>query len=206
LTTPPTLDGNLAEWSGLPTVTTPFITEQTPGWDGTLDVASTWQLGWDDTYLYGAVTVVDEVHVQNEPPQFAYYGDSLELQFDTDLEGDYGPQVNGDDYQYVISPGDFAGLPAGAFRFRGNEAGEMIDAPGTRAQVGTARASNGYIIEFAIPWIDMNIAAEPGLALGVVLSVNDNDTPGLREQVLMLSHVATRQWLDPTTWGRMTLE
>lgn len=203
---PPVLDGQLAEWDGLTLIASPFITEQEASWDGSLDVEAVWRLGWDETYFYLGVAVKDDQHVQTQETKFAYLGDSLELQLDTHLAEDYGPQVSPDDFQYVISPGNGADLPAGAFRFQGDTAGRMNDAPGSGAQVAVAFAPSGYVLEVAIPWSDLNLTPTAGLELGVALSVNDNDTPDSRKQELMLSHVSSRQWLDPTSWGVMTLE
>lgn len=203
---PMTIDGRLDEWDGIQGVATTFITEQQPSWNGIMDVSSVWQSGWDEQNLYFAITVIDDRHVQEYETLFAYYGDSLELQLDTDIAGDYGPGVNEDDYQYVISPGNFSDRLPGAFRFQGNAEGVMVDAPGTQARVAAVKTADGYIIELSIPWSDIQVTPQPGLSIGAALSVNDNDTPGSQQQQeLMLSHVATRLWLDPTSWGTMTL-
>lgn len=206
LSRPPIVDGDLNEWAGLPTVTTPYITEQEDTWDGTLDVEANWQLGWDDDNLYVGVHIKDDILVQNKEAKFSYLGDSLELQLDTDLRGDFAPRVNGDDYQYILSPGNFVDIPPGAFRFQGNDQGVPSDAPGSRARVMAIKVSDGYQLEAIIPWSDLNLTPQAGLTLGVALSTNDNDTPGAEKQELMLSHVSTRLWRDPTSWGTMTLK
>ncbi len=205
LAVPPTLDGQLGEWTNRPGIAIPFVTEQ-DGWDGNLDLAAVWWLGWDDNNLYVAVYVEDDRHVQAREPKFAYLGDSIELQIDTDLRGDYGPQVSPDDFQYVISPGDFAGRPSGAFRFRGNNENWPVDAPGTAVRVAARQTEAGYTLEAIIPWSDMSMTPSPGMALGVALSNNDIDDPTSGRQELMLSHVSTRLWRDPSSWGTMTLE
>ncbi|MCK5920381.1 MAG: hypothetical protein KAG66_05535, partial [Methylococcales bacterium] len=152
------------------------------------------------------VLVEDDVHVQTQVPKFSYLGDSLELQFDINLEADYSTAVNGDDYQYLISPGNFVELPPDGFRFRGNANGLMSDAAGTALQVVAIANEGGYIIEMAIPWQDMGLGAVgEGVKLGAALSINDNDTPGSAKQELMLSHVASRRWADPSSWGTLTL-
>lgn len=203
----PTLDGDLTEWAYVvPRITTSYITERLDSWDGSMDVEAIWQLGWDEQYLYAAVCVHDNLYVQTDEAKFAYFGDSLELQLDTELDADYGPQVSPDDFQYVISAGNFADLPAGAFRFQGDTAGSMNDAPGTQARAAAQRTAEGYNLEFAIPWSDLGVRPQTGLRLGIALSVNDNDTPGSRQQELMLSHISSRLWLDPSSWGVLTLQ
>lgn len=203
--TPPQLDGDLSEWAGLTAVSINHITEQKESWNGIMDLEAYWQMGWDEQNLYFAVTIKDDIHVQANEPKFAYYGDSLELQLDTDRNGDWGAIVNQDDFQYVISPGNFAGLRPSAFRFQGNDANFPTDAPGTQARITAVSTTDGYIIEAAIPWTDIGVQPQEGLVLGAALSVNDNDKPGVADQELMLSHIASRRWRDPTSWGTMTL-
>ena len=201
----PQLDGDLTEWAGLTAVAITHITEREDSWDGSMDLEAYWQMGWDERNLYFAVTIEDNIHVQLREPKFAYLGDSLELQLDTDRMGDFAAEVNQDDFQYVISPGDFAALRPGAFRFQGNDENWPAEAPGTNAQVTAVATTNGYIIEGAIPWTDINVRPMEGLILGAALSVNDNDSAGTAVQELMLSHVDGRLWRDPTSWGTMTL-
>lgn len=206
LPSPPTIDGNLDEWNDVPPFTAANIVEQEGSWDGTMDIESRWRLGWDDQNLYLAVTVTDNVHVQTRESKFAYLGDSLELQFDTNIQADYGPGVNSDDYQYVISPGNFAELPPGSYRFRGDAQGVMNDFIGSGANVAALKTSAGYNVEIAIPWSDIGVQPAPNLIVGAAFSINDLDTPGTAVQELMLSHVATRRWLDPSSWGSLELE
>ena len=206
LQSPPVIDGDLSEWAGVQGYLTPFIVEQHPEWDGSMDVEAVWRLGWDEEALYFGVSIADDQLVQENVPQFAYFGDSLEIELDTDLNADYGPTVNRDDYQYIITPGNFRDLPSAAYRFQGTDEGRLTDAPGTAASVAAQRTDTGYTLEFAIPWSDINLTPHSGLTLGATLSTNDNDVPGSqRTQFLLLSNVAERQWSTPNSWGRLTL-
>lgn len=206
LAAPPVIDGNLADWANIPGVKTSYVTASAPSWDGQIDLEATWQLGWDDQFLYLGVTVIDNIHVQTQEPKYAYLGDSLELQLDTNLRGDYEAKVNRDDFQFIFSPGDFEKIRPGVFRFRGNDQNSMDDAPGTAAQVAARSTGNGYTLEAAIPWSDVAVTPAAGLTLGAALSANDNDTPGTAVQEVMFSHVRTRKWRDPTSWGTLTLQ
>lgn len=201
----PTIDGNGGEWPNGMTFSSPHITERTAAWDGSLDVAAIWQLGWDADNLYLLVNVTDDTHVQTQPAQFAYRGDSLELQFDTNRVGDLGPSVNRDDYQYVVSPGNFLDRDAGSFRFRGDNAGSMSDFLGSQAQVAVQQRTDGYTLEMALPWSDLSLSAESGLVIGAAFSVNDLDEIGAARQELLLSHIASRRWIDPSSWGELEL-
>ena len=81
----------------------------------------------------------------------------------------------------------------------------MPDAPGHRIEVAARQTEQGYNLEAAIPWPDIGLTPSPGLVVGVALNVNDNDTPGTAVQELMKSHIATRAFRDPTSWGTLTL-
>lgn len=204
LSNPLPLTADPAAWPDLPAIALPFITEQQPSWDGSRDVSAVWRLAYDDTFLYGLVIVVDDIHVQTQEPRFAYRGDALELELDTNH--DRADQARSDDYQYVISPGNFADRPPGAFRFRGGDNGVMNDFFGTRSEVVAARTADGYTVAFRIPWYDIGMRRPPaGTRLGIALSVSDNDTPGTAVQELVLSHIATRRWSTPSSWGTATL-
>jgi hypothetical protein len=205
LTNPPVIDGNLDEWTGGQEYVSPFIVEQRPEWDRSLDVEALWRLGWDDNALYFGVTVADDLIVQENIPQFAYFGDSLEIELATDI-ANRGDAVTRRDFQYIITPGNFNDLPPAAYRFQGNDEGRLIDAPGTLARVAARRTDSGYNLEFSIPWSDINVRPNSGFSLGAALNVNDNDVPGSqRIQFLMLSNVPGRQWSIPSSWGTLTL-
>ncbi|MCO5190705.1 MAG: restriction endonuclease [Anaerolineae bacterium] len=206
VTTPLAIDGNLDDWSAEIVYAAPFVAEREDSWDGSMDIDSAWQLAWDDEHFYLAVRVFDDTHVQTQEAKSAYLGDSIELQFDTDIEADYGREISEDDFQYVVSAGDFGRIAPGVFRFQGDGNGLMSDAPGTTARVAAVQQSNGYTLEIAIPWTDIGVNATPGMTIGAALSINDNDDPGTAKQELMLSHVVGRRWLDPTSWGTLTLE
>jgi hypothetical protein len=202
----PTIDGSLAEWAEVPAWSSAFVVYQTAGWDGSDDLEATWRLAWDATNLYVGVEVIDDVHVQTQSGNQIFRGDSVDMQIDTNRDGDYGPQLSPDDFQFTLSPGDFAALPPSAFRSQGTMGGQILDAPGGHHVTITAQPTAvGYNVEAAIPWSDLNLAPSEGMVLGLALNANDNDTPGTAVQEVMKSHVATRTLTDPTGWGTLTL-
>jgi len=201
----PLLDGNLDEWAGDPVYESRFRVFTAQQWDGTDDVTATWHLAWDSDNLYVAAQVADDIHVQTQTGNQIFKGDGLSLQIDGERAADFAPTLSPDDFQINLSPGDFGGIAPSAYRFRGSSDGTMPDAPGHRIEVAARQTEQGYNLEAAIPWTDIALAPAPGSVIGVALNVNDNDTPGTAVQELMKSHIATRAFRDPTSWGTLTL-
>jgi hypothetical protein len=207
LATPPTIDGNLAEWSGVAAVTSANRVYSVAGWDGSDDLTAVWQLAWDNNNLYVAVTVTDDKHVQTASGNQIFRGDSVDMQFDTARNADFGDGLSPDDFQITLSPGDFAGSSPSAFRYQGTASGAILDAPGgNNVTVAAQQISTGYTLEAAIPWTDLNLTPSEGLIIGLSLNANDNDTPGTAVQEVMVSNMPNRTLTNPTTWGTLTLK
>lgn len=200
------IDGQLHEWpDDIPTVQSRHLVFQDASWDGSEDLTASWRLMWNNTHLYIALEVIDEQHVQTESGSTAYLGDSAEIQLDTNLAGDYGPQVSPDDNQYLLSPGNFSNIPPSVFRFQGNEAGQIGLADKTNALIATQRTNWGYILEAALPWAELNVKPFEGLEMGISLNVTDTDTPNAAIQETMYATAPNRTLTDPTSWGTLTL-
>ena len=204
---PPSLDGDASEWAGLPVYSSPYVVFTGDTWDGSDDLAASWQVSWDDANLYFIVNVADDIHAQNQTGNQAFRGDSIELQVDADRAGDYGPALSPDDFQLSLSPGDFGAIAPSAFRFQGTASGEMRDATAPHTIALTAIPTGaGYVLEATIPWRDLGLAPTPGLVIGLAVNVNDNDLPGTAAQEMMTSSAPNRRFADPTTWGTLTLQ
>lgn len=202
----PSIDASLTDWPDGTAVGSAFQVYSAPSWDGSDDIDADWRLGWDDANLYIFVTVTDDTHVQTQTGNQIFKGDGVSLQIDTQRAADLGAGVSLDDFQINLSPGDFASVPTVAYRFRGTEQGRMSDAPGHQIALAARPSTSGYTLEAAIPWVDLAVRPEAGLVLGVALNVNDNDGVGTAVQEVMKSHVSTRQFSNPASWGTMTLE
>lgn len=205
LAQPPALDGSPADWPDGPAISSAFQVYARAGWDGSADLEATWRVGWDANNLYVLVTVVDERHVQTQTGNQMFRGDSVEIQIDTNPAAN-APQVNPSTFQLLLSPGNFADLAPSAFRFQGTGGGQILDATGHSIQVGAARTGEGYILEAAIPWRDLNFTPDEGELLGIALNANDNDRPDEAVQEVMMSSSPGRTLTDPRTWGTMVLE
>lgn len=206
LSSPPVIDGFLDEWLTEPAFLSAFLVHQIAGWDGSDDLNAAWRLAWDETNLYIGVEVTDDSHVQTQIGNQIFRGDSLDIQFDTDRLGDFGPGLSPDDFQITFSPGDFGSLPSSAFRFQGTPGGQILDAPGGHhVNLQARQTPSGYNLEAAIPWSDLNLTPTAGLLIGLSLNANDNDTPGTALQEIMKSHISTRTLTNPSSWGTLTL-
>lgn len=200
------IDGALSEWPGEPLHVSAFRVFAVQNWDGSDDLEAMWQLSWDGDNLYLGVEVIDDIHVQTQSGNQIFRGDSVDVQFDTNRAGDLGDGLSPDDFQITFSPGDFATLPPSAFRFQGTDNGRILDAPGGHhVTVASRRSAQGYTLEAAVPWSDLNLTPSPGLVIGLALNANDNDTPGTAVQEVMKSHVSTRTLTNPGGWGTLTL-
>jgi hypothetical protein len=201
LSTPPTVDGDLSEW----TTDQRSLTEPTYGSDqlqGGDDLSAAYYIGWDSTNLYLGVRVNDNTFVQTASGRSLYKGDSLEILLDADLAGDFSSTVlSADDYQIGISPGNLDGHAPEAYRWFPRS----VEGPLSTVQAAASANSSGYVLEAKIPWIVFGIQPIAGDSYGFVLSASDNDLAGSATQQSMVSSVRTRTLTDPTTWGTLIL-
>jgi hypothetical protein len=173
-------------------------------WSGAADQIGNFAAGWDANNLYLYVVVGDDVHVQTAHGELLYQGDSLELQLDTDLAGDFDTtSLSPDDFQLGLSPGLNSDTPE---TFLWNPAARWGVPTGLTVISRASGDRGGYILEIAIPWSMYGLAPAPGMRFGFALNSSDNDQPGVASQESMLSTVGTRTLLNPTTWGTLQLD
>jgi hypothetical protein len=199
---PPDLDGNFDEWD----VERYSITDVVFGadkWKNSDDLSANLMLGWDEDNLYLAVRVHDDVYAQNGQGEDIFKGDSLEILVDNDVSGDYYVKsLDEDDYQLGISPGSpEPGEDASAYLwYPSDEEGNVGD-----VEIAAKQLDDGYRVEVAIPWSDLNIDPASGDHYGFAFSVSDNDNTNKNIQQSMISSDPVRMLTDPTTWGDLTL-
>jgi hypothetical protein len=204
-TTPPTIDGDLSEWADITPVRSEYVVFARSDWNRVEDSMAWWRLAWDETNLYVAVAVADDIHVQEDTGSAVFLGDSLEMQFDTTLESPPETVLTEGNFQIMLSPGDFETLSPEAFRFRGTNSGDLVAAGGNDVLVSARRTDEGYGLEAAIPWTDLATTPEAGMRLGLALNANDNDVAGASIQEVMMSNVPERTLYNPSTWGVLIL-
>ncbi|MGD8814497.1 MAG: sugar-binding protein [Anaerolineales bacterium] len=201
LSTPPTIDAVLTEWTSN-VFSANSIVYGAFAWTGSSDLSATCYTGWDSTNLYLALSITDDTFVQISSGVYMYRGDSVELQFDKDLQGDfYSTSQTSDDTQLGFSPGNFNGLSPEAYRWYPTS----LSGPLSSVTVASRKTTQGYDMEIKIPWTTFGITPIAGTRFGFALSVSDNDQVGIAVQESMVSSVSTRQWGDPTTWGTLYL-
>lgn len=201
LSSAPVIDGNLGEW----TSTKYNAKDAVYGADkikGEADLSATFMVGWDNSYLYIAAQVVDDHYVQGAKGENLYKGDSLEILFDADLNADYYVNsLSRDDHQVGISPGSSPGSNMEAYLWYPRAKESKLNS----VSIAAKPASDGYIVEVAIPWSVFGITPGTGQVYGFAFSVSDNDQAGAAIQESMVSNTATRGLTRPMTWGVLTL-
>ena len=198
------IDGVLGDWEALPNEIMHAVF-QAENWEGTSDQSASFAIAWDATYLYLAVAVQDDVHVQTESGETIFRGDSVEVLLDAKLQADHADtSLSADDFQIGFSPGGLGDSP---------EPDVYLWFPQARAgrpeQVRFAVQPDGdagFTLEIAVPWDLFPITPEVGARFGFSVSVSDNDSPGTAEQQSMISVISTRALTDPTSWGTLVLE
>lgn len=205
LSDPPKIDSHLTDWDvGIQRI----IDNVVYGADkhsGELDSSGTVVIGWDEDYLYMGLRIKDDKYVQIADKQNIYKGDSFEILFDTHVSNDYYlASLNWDDYQIGISPGK--GSPSATktecyIWYPTAKRGSTCDIKAAAKETG-----KGYFLELAVPWDTLGITPVEGRTYGFAISISDNDNAGKAVQQSMVSNVSTRSFLDPTTWGNLTLK
>ena len=161
-------------------------------------------MGWDSQYLYLAVKVIDDTYVQNATGANLYKGDSIELLLSTNPNADSPTQgLTAADYQIGISPGrPSIGQNMEAYLWYPQaKAGSL-----SNVVIGAVPMTDGYRIEFAIPWSVFGITPVKGQLFGFAVSVSDNDSKSQDVQQTIISSALHRDLTDPTSWGLITLK
>jgi len=199
----PSMDG---DWSDWPNAETPasYVVFGSTNWGNSNDLNSSFRAAYDGNYLYIAAKVIDDVYSQNNTGNNLYLGDSLEILMDTNLAGDYYTKgINTDDYQLGISAGKGSiDGPKEAYLWYPKEKKGTVQ----QVSIASRAISGGYEVEVAIPWSIFGISPTAGQHFGFAFSVSDNDNLNKNVQESMVSNVSTRKFLNPTTWGDLTLQ
>ena len=206
---PPDIDGDLADWAGAQpsafdvAFNTP--TEKGRAWRGVEDLDAKLYFAWDvDNFYIGAV-ITDNLHIQSAKTRGynLFYGDDIEIWFDTNLESDFTRnEGNADDFQLGLSPGDFASLGPEAVFWRPDKSDARNKSVNVKAQ--RRPDETGYTLEARLPWTAFGeFRPQPGTPIGFAASVGDNDRAGEQVQEVMRSTVKGLIWNKPFTFGNL---
>jgi len=203
LSTPPNIDGPWDEWT---TTQYPLknVVFGAANWSGASDLQASYRVGWDSHYLYLAVKVIDDIYVQNATGANLYKGDGIEVLLSTSPNADSSSLgLTAADYQIGISPGrPGIGQNLEAYLWYPQaKAGSL-----SNVAIGAVPMTNGYRIEFAIPWSVFGISPAKGQVFGFSVSASDNDNQTQDVQQTLISSASHRVLTDPTTWGLLTLK
>jgi len=201
LPTPPSIDGDLGDWSGT-TFTASQCVFGCSLYSGENDLSASYYIGYDVSALYLGVKVKDDQFVQLSTGHLMYKGDDVEIQLDTNLAGDFTDKfLSGDDYQVGMSAGNFGSHAPEAYRWYP----ASLQAPLPGVVIKAKQVAGGYTLEAKIPWIVFNVTPTSGARFGFALSLSDDDLPGSAVQQSLVSSVSTRTLVNPTTWGTLIL-
>jgi Carbohydrate family 9 binding domain-like len=203
MSTPPKIDGVWDEWTSK-AYPANSIVFGAGNWAGPEDLEPSFRIGWDNTNLYIAVKVIDDVYAQNATGENIYKGDSIELLLDNDLFGDYlSTSLSNDDYQLGISPGNpnVDGTKEAYLWFPAGQAGNR-----NQVKIAAVSSEGLYRVEASIPWSILGVSPSRGQEFGFALSVSDNDNTSQNVQQTLASSAKTRVLTNPTTWGSLVLK
>ncbi|MDF1512453.1 MAG: protein kinase [Anaerolineae bacterium] len=199
---PPTIDGNLQEWSGTIYPVPYNVYDPDSNWTGNTDLSAEFQISWDENYLYLGARITDDIHAQNATGDQIFRGDDIDLQIDADLAGDFNRDtLSGDDGQVGISPGNFQGSPPESYVWLP----PAREAANPGINIAAIQLAGGYTIEAAVPWQVLGGRPFPKTPVGFNFNVNDNDDTNNNVQQVMISTSPNREWSNPITWGTLIL-
>ncbi len=200
--TPPVFDSVWDEWEAIKYPAKNIVYGK-DNWKNSEDLEGSFRVGWNDTYLYIAVKVLDDKYVQNSTGKDLYKGDSIEILLDTNLYGDLNEKsLSSDDYQIGISPGKGGtdGPKEAYLWYPSGKAGNLSD-----VLIASSGGDGVYRVEIGIPWSVFGVTPTKGQQFGFGLSISDNDDPSQNVQQSMVSNLTNRTLTDPTTWTVLTL-
>ena len=169
-TIPPTLDGELSEWAGVPeavlsrfsAVWSDYRGQDPPELD---DASMTFQAMWDDNTLYFGLQVRDDVLVRDS--ETIWWDDEIEIWVDGDADGDTGSLF---DHQYTF-----------------NTDGTVTDGTAaTDIAVQIRQVTGGWIVEVAVPADHLPAGAlAGGSSLPLTFGYRDDDDGDSWDQRLL---------------------
>lgn len=200
---PVQIDGSLTEWNGAGQIKIDdlqhVIYQISPNaWQGPDDFSTTAYVFWAQDGFYFAFSVVDDKIVQNFTGDQIVNGDHIELWLDLDYEGDeWKNWADEDDYQFGISPGNFAGVKPSICVWN---PGEYDQSRLKAVKYAVKKTGKGYDIKMFIPYTCFDgFEPKPSQKIGINIDPSDTDGGNNQQEVLMSSSIC-RQYGNPRSF------
>ena len=165
----PSIDGvEDAVWADAQTISLESVASG-PAPDDAADLSGTLSLLWDETAVYGLFRVTDD-QLQNDSPAETWQDDGVEFYLDAGNEKEF-EGYDDNDVQYTMN--------WNSTQFTGNGAGRIEG-----ASYVTAATDDGYLLEFVMPWANVDLTPTAGTVIGTEAMINDDDDGTTRDHKL----------------------
>ena len=209
----PAIDGDLADWEGIPAV----VLDGTQGmarcpeyYTGPRDLAASVRFAWDESALYMGAEVTDEAFVQDHTGFMSWLGDCIQVGID--LDPDQARRSSGNLLAEAGSRRhseiDLALTPDGPQAYR-----TLTFDPSTHpiqlltSRLAVVKQTGKLVYEAAIPWETLGARKPVRLhdRIGIALAVNDLDDPKQPDPTALGMFGGIAWSKDPDRFGILTL-
>jgi hypothetical protein len=154
---------------------------------GVNDLAASYKITYDNTYLYVLVDVTDDI--SNTTGAADWEKDGIEIFIDRGNEKIGCCSYDANDYQFT-------------FVRNGVINGNGKPITGITSGVTAKAGPTGYIMEVRIPWTSI-VGGYPaaGTYMGFDVGINDDDDGGTRDNQMTWNNGGFEQWHDPSRFG-----
>jgi hypothetical protein len=223
---PPSIDGDLSDWGKASfvhvTPSTGVFDAESGTTDHAADLSFSFAVANDDTYLYVAVQVGDDILVLDSNPDpddrhaRAWMDDAIEIF----LDGDHSHSPNARDTDGVefqtggefsiVANGAVTSDQSGAPGMGGDPAywtaaGSYGPPPGAAYASPWDTAAGGFAIEARFNYRLMGQGVGPGSRIGFTVSAHDDDDGRGRDVALYWKGISPSAWRDEGGWGDLVL-
>lgn len=195
VTTAPTIDGDLADWSddGAVSISTDDYIKEKDGaiaWKGPYDSSVILRLRWDEKNLYIAARVFDDFPIQPQSAKTSYSEDCLEVFLSPDgktvCQGLFFPIKNSSGADY--------------------KAWWMHKSSEMDSKVACRILPDGYALEIAVPWSGLDFTPKSGQTVPFSFSLDDTDQSGDKRKSVLIWKGDTANFQSTQNWGRLQLK
>ncbi len=154
------------------------------------DLAASFRVLWDDSYLYVLANVTDQTLINDSPNP--YDDDAVEVY--VDINNDKSTTYGTNDVQYTFGWND--GTTVGVLPTSHSTAGITYKA---------VNKTGGYLVEASIPWSTLLASPAANQLLGIEFMVNDDDDGGTRDKKIAWTSTTDNAYQDPSLFGTAKL-